>query len=165
MAYDLTLQKRLAATVLKSSIHRIVLDTARLNDIKAAITKADIRGLIAQGAITETPVRGVSRVRARKNAGQRSKGLRKGPGRQEGKATAKNPSKTAWIAKVRAQRIFLRDLRKKEIVTPDVYRDLYNKSGGGFFRSVRHIKIFINEREMTARPAKEAPVAKKSKSE
>jgi large subunit ribosomal protein L19e len=167
MTYDLSLQKRLAASASKASSHRITFDPARLNDIKAAITKADIRGLISEGAIMVTPVRGVSRVRARKAAGQRAKGLRKGPGSREGKATANNPAKREWISKVRAQRDFLRELRSKGVIVPDTYRDLYNKSKGGFFRSVRHIKIFINEREMTTRPAKAAPehASKKTKSE
>jgi len=153
MTYDLTLQKRLAAIVLKTSPHRITFDPARLNDIKAAITKHDIRQLVAEGTITAVAAIGVSRVRARKRASQRAKGLRKGPGSREGKATARNPAKRAWIGKVRAQREFLRDLRTKGILTAESYRDLYNKSKGGFFRSVRHIKIFINERAMATRQA------------
>ncbi len=154
MTYDLTLQKRLAGIVSKASAHRITFDPARLNDIKAAITKTDIRQLIGEGAITVVPVRSVSRSRARKAAGQRAKGLRKGSGSHEGKATARNPAKREWISKVRAQREFLHDLRAKKILTNESYRDLYNKSAGGFFRSVRHIKIFINERNMATRPAK-----------
>lgn len=155
MTFDLTLQKRLAGKILKSAPKRVRFDPAHLHDIKAAITKTDIKGLISQGIIGVEPKRGVSRVRARKTASQRAKGLRKGPGSKEGKATARNPSKAAWIAKVRAQRDFLQELREKKIITNENYRVLYRKSKGGFFRSVRHIKIYLNEQNLATRPAKE----------
>ena len=160
MTYDLTLQKRLAGAVLKASPKRITFSPAHLNDIKAAITKQDIRNLVADGIITLVPARGVSRVRARKVAGQRSKGLRKGPGNKEGKATARHPDKFAWMNRVRAQRVFIADLKEKGIISHENYRILYKKSKGGFFRSVRHIKIYLNEQNLASRPAK-AVVAKK----
>ena len=62
----LKLQKRLAASILGCSEKRIVFDTDRLEDIKEAITKLDIRSLIADKAIKAKPIKGVSRVRARK---------------------------------------------------------------------------------------------------
>lgn len=154
MTFDLQTQKRLAGVILKSAPKRIRFDPTRLHDIKAAITKADIKTLISQGAIKAIPKRGVSRARAIHNAIQRAKGLRKGPGSREGKRTARNPSKRAWINKVRAQRNFLADLREKEIITDDNYKLLYAKSKGGFFRNVRHIKIYLNEQNLAARPAK-----------
>lgn len=156
MTFDLQLQKRLAGTILKAAPKRVRFDPSRLNDIKAAITKTDIKVLISEGAISAIPARGVSRVRARKNALQRSKGLRKGPGSKEGKATARNPSKAAWIKKIRAQRDFLEELREKGVITNENYRVLYRKSKGGFFRSVRHIKIYMNEQNLATREAKVA---------
>jgi large subunit ribosomal protein L19e len=158
MTFDLDLQKRLAGQIFKSASKRVRFDPARLNDIKAAITKTDIKVLISQGAITVLQKQGVSRVRARKRATQRSKGLQKGAGSKEGKATARNPSKRAWMSKVRAQRDFLNELKEKKIITPGSFRTLYSKSKGGFFRSVRHIKIYINEQNLTSRP----PVEKKA---
>lgn len=153
-SFDLSLQKRIAADVLKATPKRVRFDPARLNDVKAAITKEDIRTLVMDGIITAVPIRGVSRVRARHIANQRSKGLRKGPGSREGKATARNPSKDAWMTKVRAQRNFLKELKDKGIITNTTYRHLYLKSKGGFFRSVRHIKIYVNERSLATREAK-----------
>jgi large subunit ribosomal protein L19e len=154
MTFDLTLQKRLAGSLLKAAPKRIRLDPARLHDIKAAITKTDIKMLISQGAISVEQKKGVSRGRAKKHQAQRSKGLRKGPGSREGKATARNPSKREWIARIRAQRAFLEELREKKILTLESYRGLYRKSKGGFFRTVRHIKIYINEQNLATRPAK-----------
>ena len=45
------LQKRLAARITKRSAKKIKLDSDKLDDVKEAITKVDIRGLIADGAI------------------------------------------------------------------------------------------------------------------
>jgi len=146
MTYDLTLQKRISAATLKVGVTRVRFDPARLHDIKQAITKEDIRQLIRDGSISAIPEQGVSRVRARKHATQRRKGLRKGKGSMEGKATARNPSKSAWMTKVRAQRSFLKELKQKGIITSEGFRELYRKSKGGFFRSVRHIKLVMNER-------------------
>ena len=153
MTFDLQTQKRIAGSVLKAAPKRVRFDPSRLNDIKAAITKTDIKTLINQGVIGVIPKKGVSRGRAKHVAKQRSKGLRKGPGK-EGKATARNPSKAAWMSKVRAQRDFIKELREKKIVSNETYRELYTKSKGGFFRNVRHIKIYMNEQNLTTRPAK-----------
>ena len=140
------LQKRLAADVLKATPKRIRFDKDRLNDIQAAITKEDIRQLVTEGLITEIPKRGISRVRARKRAVQRSKGLRKGAGKREGTASARQPSKEVWMQRIRAQRAFLKELKDKGIITPATHRQLYLKSKGGYFRSIRHIKLYMNER-------------------
>jgi large subunit ribosomal protein L19e len=160
MTFDLQTQKRLAGTIMKSAPKRVRFDPARLHDIKAAITKADIKKLIDQGVIDVIAKKGVSRSRAKHVASQRAKGLRKGPGSKEGKATARNPSKAAWMAKVRAQRNFLMELREKKILTLENYRVLYTKSKGGYFRNVRHIKIYLNEQNLATRPAKDAAKTK-----
>ena len=154
MTFDLSLQKRLAGQVLKAAPKRIRFDPIRLNDIKAAITKMDIKSLIAEGAISVIPARGVSRVRARKFAQQRAKGLRKGPGSKKGKVTARTPAKQEWMNKIRAQRTFIKELRKNGIITPEGFQHLYRKSNGGFFRNVRHVKVYMNEQNLVTRPAK-----------
>ena len=41
----LNTQKRIAATILECSPSRVILDEERLEEIKEAITKTDIRGL------------------------------------------------------------------------------------------------------------------------
>ena len=147
----LTLQKRLAASVMGVSPKRVVFDPSALTDVKEAITKQDIRGLISKGIIVILPERGVSRVRANKIRLQKRKGLKRGKGSRKGSKNARSPPKRAWINKVRSQRKFLKRLLEKSIVTHDVYKDLYRKTGGGFFRSVKHIQIFMAERNLTAK--------------
>lgn len=139
-------QKRLAAQILKCSPKRIKFDTDRLRDIKEAITKIDIKGLIKDKAIIKMHARGVSRGRARKRLTQRRKGKQKGAGSKKGSRGARLPRKREWIDKIRAQRGLLKKLREKKIIDDKLYRELYLKSKGGFFRSKRHIKLYLEER-------------------
>jgi large subunit ribosomal protein L19e len=154
MTFDLGTQKRLAGAVMKVAPKRVRFDPTRLNDIKAAITKVDVGSLIKEGAITAIQKQGVSRGRAKHIAKQKAKGLRQGPGSRKGKATARAPAKDEWMSRIRAQRDFLRELKQKEIITLGTYRNLYMKSKGGFFRSLRHIKIYMNDQGLVTRPAK-----------
>ncbi|MFH1506407.1 MAG: 50S ribosomal protein L19e [archaeon] len=158
-------QKRLAGHLLKCSPKKIKFDPKRLDEIREAITKTDIRGLIGDKAIIREPKRGISRVRARKIAKQKRKGLRKGPGSRKGTPNARLPSKTRWITAVRVQRNFLKELKDKELVTPQDYRKLYRKVKGGFFRSKRHIKLFIEEHDMVKKKEKKVEAKKEKEPE
>jgi len=146
---QLKIQKRLAAQILRCSEKRILLDTDRLEDLKEAITKADIKTLINEEAIKEKPIKGISKVRARKIAIQKRKGRRKGAGSRKGKKTARLSKKASWIRTIRLQRKFLKELRQKEIITKTTYQQLYKKSKSGFFRSKRHIKLYLEEQNLT----------------
>ncbi|MEM2139196.1 MAG: 50S ribosomal protein L19e, partial [Candidatus Woesearchaeota archaeon] len=92
--------------------------------------------------------KGISKARIRKAKQQRQKGRRIGQGSRKGKATARSNPKRVWINKIRLQRSFLKDLKSKGKITQQVYKDLYLKSKGGFFRSLRHIKLYLTERKL-----------------
>lgn len=139
-------QKRLAAQILKCSKKRIKFDPDRSSDIKEAITRIDIKGLIKDKAIRKIHARGVSRGRARKRLVQRRKGKQKGPGSKKGSRGARLPRKRAWINKIRAQRKLLKKLKENKIINDKEYREFYLKSKGGFFRSRRHIKLYLSEK-------------------
>ncbi len=169
------IQKRLASQVLNVSPKRVKFDNQRLADIKEAITKTDVRQLVSEKAIKKVQEKGVSRGRARKLKTQKSKGLRKGPGSRQGKSTARLPRKESWMSKVRNQRKLLLELREKGLISLKTYRMIYLKSKGGFFRSARHIKLYLDEHDLfeekaadktvkQARPVKKAKkVTKKAK--
>lgn len=142
---DLKLQKRLAAEILKCSEKRVWLDPEMAEDIKEAITKADVKGLINDGVIKKKHAKGVSRGRARKRAEQRKKGRQKGFGSRKGRFTARQPRKREWINKIRTQRDLLNELRERKIITRKDYRHVYMMAKGGFFRSRRHIRLYIDE--------------------
>jgi large subunit ribosomal protein L19e len=138
-------QKRLVAQIIKGSGKRVKFDPTRLEEIKKAITKQDIKGLMQDNAITIKPIRGISRGRIRKAHQQKMKGLRRGQGSRRGKANARLNTKKVWMNKIRLQRSFLRELKEKKVIDPKTFRNLYRKSKGGFFRSKRHIKLYLNE--------------------
>lgn len=142
----LKVQKRLAAKILKASKNNIWLDSNRLNEIKEAITKADIKVLIKDKAIKAKDIRGTSKYRIRKRQKQKAKGRRSGEGSRKGAKRARLSKKKAWMYRIRVQRRFLQNLRAKGVIGSDSYRMLYMKSKGGFFRSKRHIKIYMQER-------------------
>ena len=161
----LGVQKRLAASLFKCTPKRVWFDEDRLSDIKEAITKQDIKGLVVEGAIRLKPVKSSSRGRIRKIKKQKSKGLRKGKGSRKGGLNARLSKKDKWKAKIRVQREFLKTLRGKGYLNKSSYRDLYLKSKGGFFRSKRHIKIYIEEHDLIRKPTatKKSTVIQKNK--
>jgi len=142
------IQKKLASQILKCSKKRIWFDPSSLDEIKEAITKVDVRSLINQGIIKRKPVTGISKSRVRKRKEQRKKGRQKGFGSRKGKRTARLSKKKAWMGKIRVQREFIRLLRGKKVIDIPTYRSLYKKCSGGFFRSKRHIKLYIDEHEL-----------------
>ena len=141
-------QKKIASRILKRSKKRVILDPERLEEIKEAITKHDLRNLIKDGAIVPIQSKGVSRVRARARQSQKKKGNRKGLGSRKGTKNARDNKKTVWMNTVRLQREFIKKLRENKIVETKTYSMLYKKVKGGFFRSKNHIKLYINEQRL-----------------
>ncbi len=142
----LDVQRRLSAQLLKCGRNRIKFDPNRLDDIKEAITKSDIRLLIKERAISKSPVKNTSRFWARKIKEQKSYGKQKGFGSRKGKKSSRLNPKRAWINKVRLQRSFIKSLRNQRIITSSAYNELYMKTKGGFFRSIRHLKLYTQEK-------------------
>lgn len=139
---------------MKGSKKRVRFDQTRLQDIKEAITKYDIKALIADGAIIEIKKRGISRGQARERQKQKNKGRQKGQGSRKGKKTARSPGKLDWMTRIRLQREFLRELKEKSMITNGIFRDLYLKAKGGFFRSKRHLKLYITENKLVKKDVK-----------
>lgn len=144
---ELTVQRKLAASVFRCSPKRVWFDPAQLTTIKESVTKQDMTSLINSGVVRIRPERGVSRGRARERQRQKSKGLRRGKGSRKGKKGARLNQKENWISRIRVQRRFLKELRDKSIIPPAIYQQLYLKSKGGFFRSKRHMKVYMEEKD------------------
>jgi large subunit ribosomal protein L19e len=142
------LQKRLASQVLGCGPKRVRFDPTKLTEIKEAITTFDVTRLINKGIVYRVQAKGVSRARAKKTAMQKSKGRQSGHGSRKGKANARLNQKDHWINSVRTQRTLIKKLRENEIIDKTNFRALYRKVKGGFFRSTKHIKIFIQEQDM-----------------
>lgn len=144
----LRVQRRLAAQLLKCGENRVKLDPMHFEEIKGAITKADIRTLINRGIITKKRAMNTSRFWAKMRKEQKAQGRRKGIGSRKGKKTARSNPKRAWISKIRLQRHHLKFLRDSGAIPKGIFHEMYAKSKGGFFRSIRHLKLYLKEREI-----------------
>ena len=141
-------KKKLAAKILNVSPKKVVFSPEALDDIQKAITRSDMRGLIAIGKISKARVNQHSRGRARKIAEQKSKGRQRGKGSRKGSKHSIVTRKEKWIDRIRAQRVLLKELRDKNLLSTSNYRLLYTKSKGGYFRNRRHIKLYITEHHL-----------------
>jgi len=141
-------QKRMIAKLMKVGKDRVKFDIEKLPEIKEAITKADLRFLLSSGAIKIQQKTGHSKVRSRKIKIQKSKGRRKGIGTRKGRKTARLPRKDFWMSKTRSQRSFIKLLKQKNLISKQTYRDVYHKIKSNRFRSIRLIKLYIEENNL-----------------
>jgi large subunit ribosomal protein L19e len=154
---DLSNQRRMAAAILKCGEGRVWIDPASQEELADAVTRGDIRSAIKSGVIRAKPVRGTSRVRARRLMRERAKGRHAGPGSRRGSPYARVSKKERWMRRIRAQRSLLRELRAAEKIPARAYREFYRRAKGGMFRSRAH--LLINLRLAGHLPAEEKPTA------
>tara|TARA_Y100000310_G_C20654020_1_gene801009 strand:- start:1225 stop:1722 length:498 start_codon:yes stop_codon:yes gene_type:complete len=152
---NLRSKRRISASILKCGKHKVKFDEKELSKIKESITRSDIRGLIKDKIIIKRPIKGVSKARSRHLLKQKRKGRRKGPGSKKGTHNTRLPPKKEWMAKIRAIRTLLKLLRKKQSINSQNYNKLYNKAKGGFFRSRRHVKLYIKEHNLEQNETKQ----------
>lgn len=150
----LDVQRRLAAQILKCGTNRVRFNPESLEDIKEAITKNDIRALINHGTIIKKDTNTTSKFWARKRKEQKSHGKQKGHGSRKGRKTARLNPKNTWINKIRLQRQFIKSLRNNNMINSSNYQELYMRSKGGFFRSLRHLKLYVAEKGITKNETK-----------
>ena len=50
------------------------------------------------------------------------------------------------MIRIRNQREILKKIKDKNLISSEVYRKLYYMAKGGFFKSKRHLKNYIEER-------------------
>ena len=119
-----------------------------MEDIKKAITKVDVRGLIKEKAIKRKAVTSISKSRTRKNKEQKRKGRQRGYGSRKGTKNLRMGKKRRWINLVRAQRELIKELKLRNRISTKSYRMLYLKIKSGFFRNKRHVKLYIGEQNL-----------------
>jgi len=141
-------QRRLAAQLLKAGTNRVWIDPNRIEDVEVAITRAEIKKLIHEGAIKQLPAKGVSRTRARVMHEKKKEGLRRGPGTRKGTSRAKITKKESWMLRIRALRKRLREWRANRVISEDAYRRLYMAAGGGRFGSVADMERYAKTQGM-----------------
>jgi len=138
---DFTIQRRLAAKVMKCGVKRVfIADLPAVHEkVEEAVTRDDIRELIRFHGIQKIQKKGVSRGRARLMAEQKKKGRRRGHGSRKGARKARSPKKRAWINTIRPIRDELKTLRDEGKIDRSAYRLYYLRAKGGMFRSRAHL--------------------------
>jgi len=136
---DLRNQRRMASQVLGVGESRVWIDPLHAEDAAAAVTRADIRGLVEKGYIAKSKRPEKSHGRARMMAEAKATGRRKGQGSREGATGGRNPSKKRWIRTIRPLRQTLAMLRAEGVLQPAAYRLYYRRAKGGVFRSRAHL--------------------------
>jgi len=145
---SVTSQRRIAADIMKVGENRVWLDPEDIDAISSAITRAEIRKLIHEGAIRALPETGSSRGRTRTLKSKRNIGRRSGHGSRKG---AHITRKTAWMLRIRAIRDRLRELRDKRMIQTGTYRKLFLMAKGGAFRDSSHLDEYIEAHKLARR--------------
>ena len=129
-------KKALAAKVLGVGKQRIIFVEPRLNEIKEAITKDDIRSLRADGAIM------IKEIKGRRS--KPKKKVRRSPGNI--KKVARN-SKREYMLITRKLRKYIYELRNENLLTRDTIVDLRKKIKNRYFKSKTQLKEYLKEIE------------------
>ncbi|MEM5801964.1 MAG: 50S ribosomal protein L19e [Candidatus Aenigmatarchaeota archaeon] len=131
-----SLQKRLAARILKVGQSRVWLDPSKIKEIEKAITYADVRRAILKGWIKKLP----EKIKVKT-----SKKSKRGEGSRKGKKHSIIPAKRKWIQTVRALREYLKKLKATKQIDNTTFKRLYRLVKGGAFRSKSHLKIYMEQ--------------------
>ena len=129
---NLRKKKSLAIRTLKVGKERIVFLQSRLDEIKEAITKQDIRDLQKEGAIL------VKEIKGRKKIKRKSK--KRGPGKIKKKV---NKRKQEYVIMTRKLRRYVAEMKKQGKLSPEEIKDIRNKIRNRIFKSKAHLKTYI----------------------
>ena len=125
-------KKSLAAKVLSVGKGRVIFNKERLEEIKEAITKQDIRDLVAAGAISIREITGkraVLKRKTRRRMGSIRKKVKQG--------------KRIYIQRTRKLRSYIVELRKQGRITSDLYYTLRKQIKASMYRNKAHMKEHI----------------------
>jgi large subunit ribosomal protein L19e len=125
---DLTNKRELAARTLGVGVGRIMFNTNRIDEIKEAITKQDIRDLVAEKAIFIREVKG--RKSNEKRTRRRAGSIRMRP----------NTRKRDYITITRKLRNYIAELRKQAKLSDEEYSKLRKEIRSRHFRNKGHLK-------------------------
>ncbi len=142
---NLKTQKKMASDILGVGENKVWIDPGRQEEVEGAITREDIRNLIEAGTIQKKKDEGNSRGRAREKHEQAKRGRGKGHGQKKGSKDSRKDSKEEWQEKIRALRKRLKEMRDEGELDSSSYRKMYDMAKGGFFRSKKHMEIYIDK--------------------
>lgn len=130
---NLSKKKSLAIRTLKVGKERIVFLQPRLDEIKEAITKQDIRDLQKEGAIL------VKEIKGRRKTEKKKKNKRS-PGNIRKKV---NKRKQEYVIMTRKLRKYAAEMKKQGRLSKEEVIDIRKKIRNKVFRSKAHLKEYI----------------------
>jgi len=143
-------KKSLAARTFGVGESRIEFVKPRLEEIKEAITKQDIRDLHKDGAIKIKPIKG-----RRTNTEKKKK-------RTTGNVRKKvNKRKKEYVAITRKLRKYLYEIKSK--LTKNEQEDIRKKIRNRFFKSKSHLKDYITQKDKLTSTSKKGSSKTKGK--
>lgn len=125
-------KKELAARTLGVGKKRISFVEERLDEIKEAITKQDIKDLKNEGAIVVKEISGRKKVVKRKR--------KRGPGKVKKKV---NTRKKDYVILTRKLRAYVAELKKMKKLAPEEVKEIRKRIRNKKFRSKAHLKEYI----------------------
>ncbi len=129
---NLRTKKELAAKTLKVGKERIVFVKTRLDEIKEAITKQDMRDLKEDRAIKVKDIKG------------RTKNLKKRPKRSTGNIKKKvSTRKQDYVIMTRKLRRYVAEMKKQGLLSAEEIKEIRNRIRNKMFKSKAHLKEYI----------------------
>ena len=131
---NLRTKKELAAKTLKVGKERITFVKSRLDEIKEAITKQDMRDLKEDGAIKIKEVKG------------RKKNTKKKAKRSTGNIRKKvSTRKQDYVIMTRKLRRYVAEMKKQGLLSAEEIKIIRNKIRNKMFKSKAHLKEYIGD--------------------
>jgi large subunit ribosomal protein L19e len=129
---NLKKKKALVTRTLKVGKERIVFLKSRMDEIKEAITKNDIRSLQKEGAIVIKNIKGRRKIK------------KKGKKRSVGNIRKKvNKRKQEYVKMTRKLRNYVAEIKKQGKLSKEEIKDIRKKIRNKAFKSKAHLKEYL----------------------